>query len=451
MNSKYFLLIGILFMLIFGLNAVSAQKKILLYEIQAMSQYGTDTEYSKFYSMIEDLGDYKVTAMTREPGTKLSYSLLENYDVVMLQNIRTPLTSDEIFALTQYVSNGGGLFINGGDGVGVNMITMIFGIAFDEGGLFDDKADFCPKPDLLSGIVTNVSCKCPKEKGDFKVHIDDPKKQFLTYGVHDLAYYAPVTPKYCTLSPSKDACTRALRIDPSKAGDVTILARAGEDAQTDTAMIKKGDKPPIAAATFFGRGSVVVVSNVELFSNSHIYYSCSYNITTGGTGGVKTEQATLNFQNAKFLNNIIEWLSSKKAPLPPDTTLEKCSQDLNNRILLIDKIEKQNTEYEKNLNESDLRIENLTSEISKLKVKYNTTIANASASAKCHPVEECPKVPLELDPIIFGIICFVFGLILAVIFSKGNKKKQEEDLEKLRPKRKIEKEKTSENEESKKT
>jgi len=434
------LLAGIFFILVFGLNIVSAQKKILLYEIQAKSQYGTDTQYSKFYSMIESTGDYKVTAMTREPGTKLSYSLLENYDVVMLQNIRSPLTSDEIFALTEYVSNGGGLFINGGDGVGVNMITMIFGIAFDEGGLFDDKAFFCPDSDPLNGIA--IKCLCPKKKGDFKVHIDNPKKHFLTYGVNDLAYYAPTSPQYCTLSPSGDACTRALRIDPSKAGDVIILARAGEDAQTDTAMIKKGDRPPIAAATFFGKGSVVVVSNVELFSNNYIYYSCDYNITTGGAEGVKTTQVTSSFQNAKFLYNIIEWLSSKRNPLPQDTTLEKCTQELNNQIFLTNRSEKQNIEYEQKLNESVLKIENLTLEISKLKNKSGTYANAASGSNSC-VVKECPKVPFELDPMIFGVICFVFGLILSVIFYGGKKKKQEKDLE-VKPKRKIEKEKDSE-------
>lgn len=431
------ILVGIFFIMFLGLNDVSAQKKILLYEIQAKSQYGTDTAYSKFYKLVERTGDYSVTAMTREPGTKLSYSLLEKYDVVMLQNIRTPLTSDEIFSLTQYVSNGGGLFINGGDGVGVNMITMIFGIAFDEGGLFDDKAEFCPKSDPLNGIEIKA-CTCPKGKGDFKVNIANPKAHFLTYGVHNLVYYAPTNPKYCTLSPSGAACTRALRIDPSKARDVMILASTGENAQTDTAMIKKGDKPPIAASTFFGKGSVVVVSNVELFSDRYIFASCVYNVTTGGTGGVKSEQSTISFQNDQFLYNIIEWLSNKNAPLPPDATLEKCSQDLKGKIILLDKAEKQNDIFEGNLNDSKIQIQNLSAEISVLKARKCT--ANTTSIQYPSP-EECPKTPLDLDPMIFGIICLVLGALIAFIFLKGSKKKKEEDrVEKLKPKRRVAKE-----------
>ena len=247
------------------ISTVAIKQKVLFYETQA-GGYSIDSGYSYFANELKD-GRYEVRSTKEE----ITQDLLKDYDVLVMQNLGGKLSDDEIATVMYWFvgEQGKGLFISGGEPAGVNPLSLIAGIQMDSGTLVDETQ-------LVPGANNNQY---------FTIH------EFYTQimarttisSVYKLGFYGG----------------HGLQVF----GDNSVVIAGGDD---DTYYLGKivtiGSRPSVAAAAVIGNGPVFVTSDVDILANSYV---------NGDAYGNK-------YDNMRFGENIIDWLSTGASPIEKD-------------------------------------------------------------------------------------------------------------------------------------
>lgn len=246
MNKK--LLTALVIVLYLLADGVAA-KRILFYEVGG-GAYTSGKEYSKFAGELRKRG-YEVASIEKGELTK---EKLENYDILVMQDLNKQLTTGEISAIIWFVlQKGRGLFINGGGAGKANQLTIPFGVTVDGGTLID-------QTDAIPAL---------KDRSSFTVgrFIENPMTNSMVQGVSKVGFY-------------KDA---GLVLS----GSSKCIMTGNTDTYSDTGSFAAGSEPCLAAAAIFGGGLVFTQSDADMLSNKYLE----------------------DYNNKNFGMNIIDWLS----------------------------------------------------------------------------------------------------------------------------------------------
>jgi len=211
--------------------SAATTKRILFYEVGTATPYKIDSGYSQFAEDLKKEG-YDVASISRG---SLDRKALENYDILVIQNLNRKLETQEVSAILWFViQRGRGLFINGEGSGNANQLTIPFGVTIDDGTLID------------------VSDQIGGNRKSFKVHRFYPQDG-ISVIVKDI--------KAITVS---DA--RAFILS----GDAKAIASGDEDTYSDTGSFAAGSMPVVSAATLFGDGLVFVHTDADTLSNARV-------------------------------------------------------------------------------------------------------------------------------------------------------------------------------------
>jgi len=235
--------------LIYLLTAQVVAERILFYEISA-GAYTIEKDYSQFADELRKKG-FEVASIEKGELTK---EKLENYDILIVQDLNKQLTTGEISSIIWFVlQKGRGLFINGGGKGKANQLTIPFGATVD------------------SGILIDTSDQIPalNDRNSFTIDrfVDDPATKTLRQGVSKIGFY-----------------------DDSGvflSGNANCIATGNTDTYSDTGSFAAGSFPCIASASLFGGGLVLTVSDADVLANKYLD----------------------DYNNKNFGMNIIDWLS----------------------------------------------------------------------------------------------------------------------------------------------
>ncbi|MBD3262594.1 MAG: hypothetical protein GF334_13155 [Candidatus Altiarchaeales archaeon] len=246
--SKTKITLGLIFLLLF-MQAASA-KKILIYEVGTSGKYSTTGGYSRFRQELQNQG-HDVATLTRG---QLTRSTLEPYDILIMQDLRKNLDTEEISSVIWFVlQKGGGLFINGDGDNRANQLSIPFGVTIDSGVLLDPSD---PIPGYDEQYVFSAD-----RFGDHAV----TKK--IRDGVAKIGFYK----------------TSGLKLGV----DAIDVLHGDSDTFSDTGSFPSGSQPVLSAAAYAGNGVVYVHSDAEGFSNEHIE----------------------EYHNKRLALNIVQWLA----------------------------------------------------------------------------------------------------------------------------------------------
>ncbi len=246
MNKKLFTALVIA---IYLLADCVAAKRILFYEV-GVGTYTQSKEYSKFAAELRKRG-YEVASIEKGELTK---EKLENYDILVMQDLNKQLTTGEISAIIWFVlQKGRGLFINGGGAGKANQLTIPFGVTVDGGTLID-------QTDAIPAL---------KDRSSFTVgrFIENPMTNSMIQGVSKVGFY-------------KDS---GLILS----GSSKCIMTGNSDTYSDTGSFAAGSQPCLAAAAIFGGGLVFTQSDADMLANKYLE----------------------DYNNKNFGMNIVDWLS----------------------------------------------------------------------------------------------------------------------------------------------
>jgi hypothetical protein len=249
---------------IYLLTASVSAKRVLFYEVGTSGEYTIEGEYSKF---ADELRSKNLEVASIEKG-ELTKEKLENYDILVIQDLTKPLTTGEISAIIWFVlQKGRGLFINGGGEGTANQLTIPFGVTVDN-GLLIDTSDMIP---------------ATRDRNAFMVDRfqDDAMTTTIRQGVTKVGFYR----------------SSGLTIS----GNAKCLASGNADTYSDTGSFAAGSMPCIAAASIFGGGLVFTTSDPNMLGNKHI----------------------AEYNNRNFGLNVIDWLSISTDQNPSENTTQE--------------------------------------------------------------------------------------------------------------------------------
>ena len=275
-STRIFVLILSAVLLISAISCVSAVKgKILFYEFKSNSKYKIDSGYSmlkdELYKQKYECANIKTEDLTKEK--------LKGYDVLVIPEVSTSLTSDELAAIFEFVmQEGKGLFVCGGSNAAANTLTIPFGITIDDSG----------KGKLLenSHPVTDTSGNYDTNSNNFVVtHVSsEPMVQGLKLGVSKLAFYEGAG---IFLS-----------------GDAIPVVTSYSTTYSESGSFATGSEPPIAAAAVIGKGLVFVLSDADMLENTNL------------------DPSKYRYDNLRFGTNIINWLNMPRPEMGNDSNCE---------------------------------------------------------------------------------------------------------------------------------
>jgi len=289
-------------------------ERILFYEISS-GQYSIEKDYSEFANELRKRG-FEVASI--EKG-EISKEKLENYDILIVQDLGKQLSTDEISAIIWFVlQNGRGLFINGGGKEKANQLTIPFGATVDSGLLIDTSDEIPALNDRNSFTISQFT--------------NDPSMNLLHNGVSKVGFY-------------KDSGIIL-------SGNSKCIAKGNSDTYSDTGSFASGSEPCIAAASLFGGGLVMTLSDADMLSNKYIN----------------------DFNNKNFGLNIIEWLNlaNQEIDLGNNTqTLHLRIKEMRLETLKIRQELNKSLDREKaalsQLSSANLQVSNLQAEVTELK------------------------------------------------------------------------------------
>ena len=191
-----------------------------------------------FSKLVEGLREDGMLVASMSSG-EITTEKLSSYEIVVLHaSPERPLGEREISALVSYVAQGGGvLFVHGGTPKIVNPLTEIFGIKMDESALLDASSAMEGSSDARRFVLTRFPA--PSTSADMG---GEDIEQIGFYGGPPLVI-------------SKDA---------------TAIVTGDEDCYSDNGLFGIGSMPPVVAASFLGRGAIVVKSDRAIFTNENI-------------------------------------------------------------------------------------------------------------------------------------------------------------------------------------
>jgi hypothetical protein len=279
-----------------------AAKSILFYEVGA-GGYSIQREYSIFAGELSKT--HKVASIERDVLTR---DKLESYDILVMQNLQKQLTTEEISAIIWFVlQNGKGLFINGAGGGQANQLTIPFGVTIDRGMLIDVS-------DQIPGL---------NDRSSFTVDrfYNHPGMGSMIQGVSKIGLYRD---SGLVLS-----------------GNSKCIASGNSDTYSDTGSFSAGSLPCVAAASQFGGGQVVVLSDADMLGNKYVN----------------------DYNNKRLGVNIIEWLSL--------ATDEVDAGDSADELLLqVRELRLNNMRQEQQISQLEAERQTLISQYGDLSMKY---------------------------------------------------------------------------------
>jgi hypothetical protein len=224
-------------------------KRILFYEVGSSQANTIEGDFSKFSDELVKK-NYEVASIQKGELTK---DKLENYDILVVQDLNKQLTTGEISAIIWFVlQKNRGLFIDGGGQGSANQLTIPFGVTVDNGLLIDTT-------DMIPALKNRNSFTLDRFD-------EDPSTTILRQGVSKVGFY-------------KDS---GLFLS----GSSKCVARGNTDTYSDTGSFAAGSIPCVAAASVFGQGQVFTISNADMLSNKYLN----------------------DYNNKNFGLNIIDWL-----------------------------------------------------------------------------------------------------------------------------------------------
>jgi len=306
MNIRQIIIVfGILFLISIPVSSRNTElrpSRILFYEVGTSDKFKIERDYSEFAQVLRDRG-HTVASITRG---ELSKDALQNYDILVIQELGKPLSTEEISSIIWFVlQKGKGLMINGAGEGNANQISIPFGVTVDTGVLIDTEDQI--GEDRTNFVVDRFE--------------DHPELRTVKAGVLKVGFYGG----------------RGLFIS----GNTKCVLTGDSDTYSDTGSFPTGSRPCVAAASLFGNGLVFAISDVESLSNENIQMYNNQNfglnvidwlsipsISTGDNQTIQGLQVLigeLKLENAK-LKSDIERLTIEKA------TLETLKQQLEQQI-----------------------------------------------------------------------------------------------------------------------
>ncbi len=374
--------------------AAVTERKVLFYEVQAPSGFRiTGSGYSLFSAKVGELSGFDTASMT---GGTITRDKLEPYDVVIMQDLNTPLSTEEIIAIRWYVGDhGGGLFINGDQPAGVNNLGQIFGVMMDTEDTFIVDTSL-PLDTTQGGTEDGVSAE--EQKFYFRTSnfpdTDDPQTVDLDEVTLIGVYKAhPLFVESVSVQ--------------SLIGNTRVIAAASQKAYTETGTFSVSEEPPIAARAFFGKGAVVVLSDFDMLSDAHITDVDDFNNTMG---------------NSDFGLAIVQWLADDDNR---DLTA-KSPSELQQQVLDLQKGEKRLLADKAGLEEDKARLQELYDAnftiFSEEKVRMDTIIQDKNLELVA--LEEALDVcSLQKLGGIVVTICVLLGIAGAFVKKKLDERK----------------------------
>ncbi|MFH1055435.1 MAG: hypothetical protein V1744_05005 [Candidatus Altiarchaeota archaeon] len=290
----------------FMAGSVSA-KRVLFYEIGTAKTYAIEGDYSKFAEELKKKG-YEVASIEKGEVTK---EKLENYDILVVQEINKQLTTSEISAIIWFVlQKGRGLLINGGGQSKANQLTIPFGATVDNGLLIDTS-------DMIGAA---------KDRNSFTIDrfTEQAGAGTLRQGISKIGFY-------------KDS---GLILS----GNGKCIATGNGDTYSDTGSFAAGSEPCVAAASLFGNGLVLTLSDADMLVNKNID----------------------QYNNRNFGLNIIDWLSLSTE----NVDLENNTQELS---LQIKEMKLRSMRLDQQLKQATDEKNDLTNKYAQLSMQYADT------------------------------------------------------------------------------
>lgn len=191
-----------------------------------------------FSKLVEGLREDGMLVASMSSG-EITAEKLSSYEIVVLHaSPERPFGEREISALVSYVTQGGGvLFVHGGTPKIVNPLTEIFGIKMDESVLLDASSTMEGSTDARRFVLTRFPL--PSTSVDMGAA-----------NIERLGFYGGPP-----LVISKDAAA---------------IVTGDEDCYSDNGLFGIGSMPPVVAASFLGRGAILVKSDRAIFTNENI-------------------------------------------------------------------------------------------------------------------------------------------------------------------------------------
>lgn len=247
-------------------GVLAADKKVLFYEGKTSGSYSIDPgDYSQFANALRDNG-YDVDKVVLALSDDVLRS--RDADVVVIAGLGSDLSPDEMTALFRFVmEDGKGLLICGANPT-VNKITTPLGMAIDP-YILEDKTNQIR--DISTGVLIADNSLFYI---DLPMERKDPVVNALTKGVSKIHFFGG----------------NGLYVF----GNAKAIIRGDGDTNSLTSLrfSVKGTYPPVAACTRVGNGSLFLLSDPDMLSNSY------------------NDPQKYRHDNMKLAINMIDWLST---------------------------------------------------------------------------------------------------------------------------------------------
>jgi len=365
MRNKNLMTFLVSILLLLSIEGVIAGNKVLFYESKVSGNYKIETDYSQFREELEKNG-YDVDKIEVE----LSRDVLKtrNPDVLVIPNLGSDLTPDEMTALFRFImEDGKGLFLCGAT-PSVNKFTIPLGMTLDKHILEDESNKI---RDMSSGKLiedeTIFYIELPMERSGVV--------KTLTQGVSKLYFFGG----------------NGIYVF----GNAMAVVTGGKDTNSPKSLrFPKGTYPPIAAYARVGKGSVFLLSDPDMLSNKNL------------------DSSKYRHDNMKFAINVVDWLST---PFPGEMTEDEFE-------IIVKTLQKKNKELNRTIINLRRDNEDLLTRINKLeseKMSLQQDIENLKKGRV-----GILGIWLEYQTLAILLLAFVIFIAIAVFIQKTKKEKK---------------------------
>lgn len=287
-----FISFTILLLLIAVSSEVFAGKKVYFYESKTTGNYRIAADYSTLKEKLMDNG-YEVKLYELREGLTLEALKTMGVDVLVIPNLGKQLEDNEATALMQFVMEGKGVIFCGGTTF-TNKITIPLGMMTTSETLEDETNRI---RDIASGNLV-------EDKTVFYVDLptqrDDTVVKSMTRGVSKIDVYGVS---------GIDVFGRSKPV--IHAGDTTSTPQ--------TLLFKTGSNPPIAGYVGVGNGTMILLSDPDMFTKTNIdankYRHDNVRLMINIIDWISIPSSQIGAFNDEELNNIIKSLKNEKTAL----------------------------------------------------------------------------------------------------------------------------------------
>ncbi|MBN2251695.1 MAG: hypothetical protein JW724_06450 [Candidatus Altiarchaeota archaeon] len=351
----------------FALEA-SAGYRVYFYEAKTAGNYKLNADYSQLKQELVKSGhkvDLLVSELSKENLNKLQP------DVLVIPNLGGDFTTEELRTLFEFVmEDGKGLFICGTT-TDANKITVPLGMMMPEEMLEDGKNRIRDAstgelmPDMTNFYV------------DLPVARDDKVVSSVTRGVNKLDFFG--------------AHGIYLFGDKTKS-----LVSGGDSTYTPKSLFfLEGTNPTILAYSRMGRGTVIVLTDPDMFSNKYL------------------DSSKYRHDNIRLAVNIIDWLGM---PSQEDVT----DDEWNN---IMKAMQKENMDLNRTIQGLNEEKDSLNGQISELSIEKQSLQDRVSELTK----NNVPGMPFDYMTLGLYLLAGCFIITAIVVVRKNKKDKAEKE------------------------